>query len=158
VEHKQNVRAAYRDKMSESCQQKQDEEAHMKVAVEMLRLAGVLDEVDDDIAELSIKIMPKGKDKLISVSDVMVGVQGIKNKLNNKWRDKIRKLKEKCDLRIEELEELRANNIASAEAKGELNINKSKFYAIAEVITGRINEVFCFKDKLEDDYGGGQNE
>ena len=55
-------------------------ERKRKEAVEILKLVGVLDNIDDDVAELCIKLMPKGKDKLISLADLMKGVQEIKNK------------------------------------------------------------------------------
>jgi hypothetical protein len=38
-----------------------EKEHNRKDAVELLRLAGVLDNIDDDVAELCIKLMPKGK-------------------------------------------------------------------------------------------------
>lgn len=55
-----------------------EKEHKRKDAVELLRLAGVLDDVDDDVAELCIKLMPEGKDKLISMAELMSGVQDIK--------------------------------------------------------------------------------
>lgn len=58
-----------------------EEEHERKDAQEILRLAGVLDNIDEDVADLCIKIMPKGNDKLISMAELMDGVQGIKEKL-----------------------------------------------------------------------------
>lgn len=60
---------------------KNNKERERKGAIEILRLAGVLDNVDDDVASLCIEIMPKGKDQLISMADLMAGVQKIKDKL-----------------------------------------------------------------------------
>lgn len=56
------------------------EEQDRKAGVEILKLAGCLDDTDEDVAELCIGLMPKGKDQCISMADVMEGVQKIVNK------------------------------------------------------------------------------
>ncbi len=63
------------------------EERKRKQAQEILRYAGCLDDVDRDVADLCLKIIPKGE-HLISLSDLTYGVQKIKNNLK-KDRDEI---------------------------------------------------------------------
>ena len=63
------------------------EERKRKYAQELLRYAGCLEDVDMDVADLCLKIMPKGE-HLISLSDLNYGVQKIKNTLK-KDRDEI---------------------------------------------------------------------
>ena len=61
-----------------------EDEYKRKDVQEILRLAGVLDTIDEDVADLCIKLMPKEKDHLISMAELMEGVQKIKNTLNSK--------------------------------------------------------------------------
>lgn len=63
-----------------------EEERKKREPAEILRLSGCLDNVDKDVANMCIKILPKGK-QLISVSDLMEGVQDIKNKLKQTPKD-----------------------------------------------------------------------
>jgi len=58
-----------------------EKERQKRDAIEILKLAGCLDNIDDDVAKLCLKVMPKGKDKLISIADLMNGVQEMKDKL-----------------------------------------------------------------------------
>jgi len=58
-----------------------EKERKRQNVIEILKLAGCLDNIDNDVADLCLKVMPKGKDKLISIADLMSGVQKIKNKL-----------------------------------------------------------------------------
>jgi hypothetical protein len=64
-----------------TCNKRYEKEHKRKDTIEILKLAGVLEEIDDEVADLCIKIMPKGNDKLISMADLMKGVQKIKNHL-----------------------------------------------------------------------------
>lgn len=65
-------------KMSEI--EKERKERHV---VELLKLAGCLDEVDNDVAELCIKLIPKDNKQLISLAELMEGVQKIKDNLKH---------------------------------------------------------------------------
>ena len=79
-----------------------EEEHKRKDAIEILKLAGVLDNVDDDVAELCIQLVPKGKDRLISLGDLMTGVQKIKDDYKQKVRDAIIDVKNKLIVRYDE--------------------------------------------------------
>ena len=51
----------------------------MSDATEILRLAGCLDDIDQEVAEECLKILPEEGDK-ISVADLMEAVQRLKKK------------------------------------------------------------------------------
>lgn len=54
-----------------------------KKAVEMLKLAEVFVNIDDDVIELCLSLYPKDESKLLSMADLVKGVQDIKNKLKS---------------------------------------------------------------------------
>jgi len=78
-----------------------EEERKRKSAVEILRYAGCLDDVDNDVAELCLKLVPKDG-VLISLADFNYGVQKIKDTIVDEQRGKVEQLKrmkeEKCSI------------------------------------------------------------
>lgn len=58
-----------------------EDERKRREATEILKLAGCLDNIDDDVAQLCLELIPKEKDRLISIAELVEGVQKIKNKL-----------------------------------------------------------------------------
>jgi len=57
-----------------------EKERKVKYGTEILKLAGCLDNIDEDVAELCLKVMPKDG-QLISMADFMTETQKMKNKL-----------------------------------------------------------------------------
>jgi len=64
-----------------------EKERKKRSPLELLKLTGCLEEVDDDVADLCMKLVPND-DKLISLADLMEGVQKIKDKLNSSQNNK----------------------------------------------------------------------
>jgi len=60
---------------------KKEKERSVTFGAEILKLAGCLDDVDKDVAELCLKVMPKDG-HLISLADFMKETQKMKNKLS----------------------------------------------------------------------------
>ena len=61
-----------------------EEERIRKGVKELLKLYGVIDDIDDDVFEECIKLMPPDDEQLISMVDLMKGVQKIKDKMDER--------------------------------------------------------------------------
>jgi len=63
------------------------DERKRKEAQEILKLAGALECVDDDVSDLCLKLMPKNDEHCISMAELMEGVQKIKNTLIQNYKN-----------------------------------------------------------------------
>lgn len=66
--------------------QEEDRLALHKQGAEILRYAGCLDDIDDDVAELAVGLIPPG-DGRISMADLTIGIQKIKDELLEKQEE-----------------------------------------------------------------------
>jgi hypothetical protein len=72
---------------------------------ELLKFLDATGRVDEDVADLCLALVPKEKDVLLSLSDLMDGVQDIKNRLKAEQKKEIKELKEKAKTLITAVKE-----------------------------------------------------